>query len=220
MPVDHIRYDLLTQQALRAVVRRVLVRRGQDRQPAGRASFLRHVRHPLARREALAAAARAVSGRDDHRAAAPVLGSRRSPRRISRWRCRSTAYPRSFTSRSTPSRASSIRRCSSACSSRPSTEGAREISAEPPAAGGAEARQAAAQAGHRRAGAAGRDRPGHPGEVRAGQAGAGKDRAGEGRAREGRAEAAEADACGGGKARARQAARRRRSVRLDRFRKK
>ena len=74
--VDHIRYDLLTQQALRAVVRRVLSDVAQDRQPAGRASFLRHVRHARARREALAAPARAVSGRDDHRAAAPVLGSR------------------------------------------------------------------------------------------------------------------------------------------------
>ena len=48
MPVDHIRYDLLTQQALRAVVRRVLADVAKNG-AAGRAPFLRHVRHAARR---------------------------------------------------------------------------------------------------------------------------------------------------------------------------
>ena len=153
MPVDHIRYDLLTQQALRAVVRRVLGRRGQDRQPARRASFLRHVRHARAGREAVVAPARAVSGRDDHRAAAPVLGSR-GERHAFRGRAVVQRHLRKAARAARGrSRASSIRRCSSACSSRPSPRRPRappRSAAEEPAE---EARrpQAAAQAGRRRA---------------------------------------------------------------------
>ena len=44
MAVDHIRYDILAQDALRGVVRNGADRRRQER-AAGRASFLHHVRH-------------------------------------------------------------------------------------------------------------------------------------------------------------------------------
>ena len=65
-------------------------RRRQER-PSRRASFLHLVRYPRARRPHIAAPAREISGRDDDRAAAPVLGSDRDARRASRSACRSTA---------------------------------------------------------------------------------------------------------------------------------
>ena len=44
MAVDHIRYDILAQDALRGMVRNVLADAAKNG-PAGRASFLHHVRH-------------------------------------------------------------------------------------------------------------------------------------------------------------------------------
>ena len=74
MAADHIRYDILAQEALRGVVRNVLADAAKNG-PARRASFLHHVRHHAPRRAAVRPAARAISGRDDDRPAAPVLGS-------------------------------------------------------------------------------------------------------------------------------------------------
>ena len=99
MSVDHIRYDILTQEALRGVVRTVLTDAAKKR-PAGRASFLHHLRHPARRRAHLAAAARAVSGGNDHRPAAPVLGPEGDATTASRSACRSAALPSGCTFRS------------------------------------------------------------------------------------------------------------------------
>ena len=75
---DHIRYDLLTQQALRGVVRNVLTDAAKKGLP-GEHHF--YIAFDTARRGRahVGAAARAISGRDDHHPAASVLGSRRSP---------------------------------------------------------------------------------------------------------------------------------------------
>ena len=82
MPVDHIRYDILVQQALRGMVRDVLTEIGQDQGPAGRPSLLHHLRHHRRGRAAVGPAARAISRRDDHRAAASVLGPQGHRRRV------------------------------------------------------------------------------------------------------------------------------------------
>ena len=77
MPVDHIRYDLLTQQALRAVVRRVLSDVAKTGSLPGEHHFYVtfDTRSPGVK---LSPRLREqYPGRDDHRAAAPVLGSRR-----------------------------------------------------------------------------------------------------------------------------------------------
>ena len=76
MSVDHIRYDLLTQQALRAVVRRVLSDVAKTGSLPGEHHFYVTFDTRAPGVKLSRAHARAVSGRDDHRAAAPVLGSR------------------------------------------------------------------------------------------------------------------------------------------------
>ena len=81
MAVDHIRYDLLAQEALRGVVQRVLDGRRQER-PSRRASLVHHVRHARAGRADIAAPARDLPGRHDDRAPAPVLGPYRDRGRL------------------------------------------------------------------------------------------------------------------------------------------
>ena len=76
MAADHIRYDLLAQEALRGVVRKVLADVAKTALP-GEHHFYIAFDTARAGRADLAAPAREISGRNDHRAAAPVLGSRR-----------------------------------------------------------------------------------------------------------------------------------------------
>ena len=73
MAEDLIRYDVLAQEALRGLVRKVLTEVAQAGLP-GRAPLLHHLQYPLSRRTHLLAARCGLSGRDDGRAAAPVLG--------------------------------------------------------------------------------------------------------------------------------------------------
>ena len=72
--VDHIRYDLLAQEALRGVVRNVLTDAAKNGLP-GEHHFFITFDTTRRRRAPVDAAARAISGGDDHRPAAPVLGS-------------------------------------------------------------------------------------------------------------------------------------------------
>ena len=73
MAQDHIRYDILAQEALRGVVRKVLSEVARDR-PARRPPFLHLVRHQGAGRAAQPAPARPIPQRNDDRAPEPVLG--------------------------------------------------------------------------------------------------------------------------------------------------
>ena len=73
MGQDHIRYDILAQDALRGVIRKVLERSRQHR-PAGRTSFLHHLPDRRAGRAHLAAPEGEISRADDDRRPAPVLG--------------------------------------------------------------------------------------------------------------------------------------------------
>ena len=127
MPEDLIRYDILTQEALRGVVRKVLSEVQQDRPPR-RASLLHLLRHPGARRAHEPAAARPVRQGNDHRPAEPVLGPQGHRNRL-RGRPELRRPPRNcWASPSRPSRASSIPRCRSACSSTPSAPRRRRAS--------------------------------------------------------------------------------------------
>ena len=120
---DHIRYDLLTQQALRGVVRNVLADAAKKKGLPGDHHFYITFDTTRRRRAHVGAAARAISGGDDHHPAAPVLGSQRERATASRSACRSAAFRKSSPFRSRRSTVSSTRRCSSACNSRKSTEG-------------------------------------------------------------------------------------------------
>ena len=71
MAVDHIRYDILAQEALRGVVRAVLRDAAKDGLP-GEPSLLHFLRYPGRRGPALASHARAVSRGNDGRVAASV----------------------------------------------------------------------------------------------------------------------------------------------------
>ena len=116
MAEDLIRYDILAQDALRGVVRKVLsevARTGL----AGRAPFLHQLCHEGARRPDFEPASGAISRRNDDRPPASVSGTCRSPSMPSRSACPSTMFPSACWSPSPRSRASSIRRFSSACNS-------------------------------------------------------------------------------------------------------
>ncbi len=45
MPVDHIRYDILVQQALRGMVRDLLAEAGKNKGMPGEHHFFHHLRH-------------------------------------------------------------------------------------------------------------------------------------------------------------------------------
>ena len=73
MAEDEIRYDLLTQEALRGVIRTVLARAARAACPASIISTSRSA-PTRRRRNRIEAPERAISGGDDHRPAVPVLG--------------------------------------------------------------------------------------------------------------------------------------------------
>ena len=75
MPVDHIRYDILVQEALRGMVRDVLTDAAKNKGMPGEHHFFITFDTTRRGRADVGAAARAISGRDDDRPAAPVLGS-------------------------------------------------------------------------------------------------------------------------------------------------
>ena len=50
MGQDHIRYDILAQDALRSVIRKVLIEVAATGRPSRRSSFLHHLPHRRARR--------------------------------------------------------------------------------------------------------------------------------------------------------------------------
>ena len=74
MATDHIRYDVLARDALRGVLRRVLTDAAEHGLP-GEHHFYITFLSKADGRETVAAAARAISGRDDDHPAASVLGS-------------------------------------------------------------------------------------------------------------------------------------------------
>ena len=73
---DQIRYDLLTQKALRGVVRTVLTDAAKKGLPGDHHFYIGFDTHAPGR-AAVRAAAHAISGADDHHPAAPVLGPER-----------------------------------------------------------------------------------------------------------------------------------------------
>ena len=75
MPVDHIRYDILVQEALRGMVRDVLTDAAKNKGLPGEHHFFITFDTTAEGVQLSHAAARAISGRNDDRAAAPVLGS-------------------------------------------------------------------------------------------------------------------------------------------------
>jgi hypothetical protein len=75
MPVDHIRYDILVQEALRGMVRDVLAEAAKNKGMPGEHHFFITFDTTGEDVRLSDAAARAISGRNDGRAAAPVLGS-------------------------------------------------------------------------------------------------------------------------------------------------
>ena len=100
---DHIRIPCCPtmtglQEALRQVAVSALRHVGAGRS-AGRAPFLHHLQDRLSGRADPRPAARAVSGGDDHRAAAPVpwASAWTRPARPCRWACPSAACPRACT---------------------------------------------------------------------------------------------------------------------------
>ena len=110
MAKDILRYDLMVQDALKGVVRKILTEAGRDglpgehhfyvtfrtTAPGVRVSQRLRDKHP---------------GGDDDRAPAPVLGPERRASTPSRSGCPSRACPSGCWSRSLRSTASSIRRC-------------------------------------------------------------------------------------------------------------
>ncbi len=92
MGADLIRYDLLVQDALRSVVRKVLADAARDG-PARRASFQHLVQDPCAGRHAAVLDQAALSRRDGDHPAARVLGSDASAPIISRSASISRAGP-------------------------------------------------------------------------------------------------------------------------------
>ena len=79
---DHFRYDLLTQQALRGVVRNVLTDAAKKNGLPGDHHFYISFDTTRRGRADVGPAARAVSRADDHHPAAPVLGSDRERARL------------------------------------------------------------------------------------------------------------------------------------------
>ena len=73
MAEDEIRYDLLTQDALRGVVRQVLARVQREGLPGEHHLYIAFDTGRR-RRLGIEAPERAISRRDDHRPAVPVLG--------------------------------------------------------------------------------------------------------------------------------------------------
>ena len=65
MPVDHIRYDILAQEALRGVVRDVLADAAKNKGLPGEHHFFITFDTTRRRRAAVGPAARAISRRDD-----------------------------------------------------------------------------------------------------------------------------------------------------------
>ena len=117
MPVDHIRYDILAQEALRGMVRNVLTDAAKKGLPGDHHFFITFDTTRRGR-AAVRPAARAISRGNDHRPAAPVLGSQGERRRVrgrAVVRRRAGAAARAVRG---DQELSSIRRCSSRCSSR------------------------------------------------------------------------------------------------------
>ena len=96
MGQDHIRYDILAQDALRGVIRKVLTEVAAHRPPARRPSLLHHLPDRRARRAHLAAPEVEISRADDDRHPAPVLGPEGHRDAISRSACPSPTCRKSW----------------------------------------------------------------------------------------------------------------------------
>src|SRR6266478_1389755 len=117
MATDHIRYDVLARDALRGVLRRVLVEAAEHGLPGEHHFFITF----LSTAEGVKLSPRLLAQYPQERRSIlhHKFGDRPGTRDRSKSACRSAESRSVWWCLSTPSRASSIRRSSSACSSTP-----------------------------------------------------------------------------------------------------